>query len=99
MYKAETMGRLRAAVANGTPVIVAGVGSGLSARGAASGGADVLAHGGPFNDASSVALALERTLAEGYVTGSTAERMPIVWRSQDAEFRVGPIFIAAAEWC
>jgi predicted TIM-barrel enzyme len=37
----------------------------------------VLAHGGPFNDASSVTLALERTLAEGYVTGSTAERMPI----------------------
>jgi predicted TIM-barrel enzyme len=37
----------------------------------------VLAHGGPFNDPSSVALALERTLAEGYVTGSTGERMPV----------------------
>jgi predicted TIM-barrel enzyme len=37
----------------------------------------VLAHGGPFNDPTSVALALERTLAEGYVTGSTGERIPV----------------------
>ena len=43
MSSSETMARLRAAVANGSPLIVAGVGSGLTARGAASGGADMLA--------------------------------------------------------
>jgi predicted TIM-barrel enzyme len=37
----------------------------------------VLAHGGPFNDPTSVALALERTSAQGYVTGSTGERIPV----------------------
>jgi len=37
------MGRLRAATAMGEPVVVAGVGSGLTARGAVAGGADLLA--------------------------------------------------------
>ena len=38
MSSSETMARIRAEVASGSPVIVAGVGSGLTARGAASGG-------------------------------------------------------------
>lgn len=38
----------------------------------------VLAHGGPLNDAASVAEVLRRTRARGYVTGSTGERMPVV---------------------
>lgn len=37
-----------------------------------------LIHGGPLNDPESVALALARTGAEGYVAGSTAERVPAV---------------------
>src|SRR6516225_9544590 len=43
MSSSETMARVRAVLASGSPVIVAGVGSGLTARGAASGGADVIA--------------------------------------------------------
>ncbi len=41
-------------------------------------GALVLVHGGPLNDPESVALALERTGADGYVAGSTVERVPAV---------------------
>lgn len=37
----------------------------------------VLGHGGPLNDAASVAVALERTGMDGYVTGSTGERVPV----------------------
>jgi predicted TIM-barrel enzyme len=37
-----------------------------------------LIHGGPLNDPKSVALALARTGADGYVAGSTAERVPAV---------------------
>jgi predicted TIM-barrel enzyme len=37
-----------------------------------------LIHGGPLNDPESVALALARTGADGYVAGSTAERVPAV---------------------
>ncbi|MCC6801663.1 MAG: phosphoenolpyruvate hydrolase family protein [Anaerolineae bacterium] len=37
----------------------------------------VLGHGGSLNDAASVAVALERTGMDGYVTGSTGERVPV----------------------
>lgn len=37
----------------------------------------VLGHGGPFNDPSSVSLMLARTPLDGYVTGSTGERIPV----------------------
>ena len=37
----------------------------------------VLGHGGPLNDPASVATVLNRTGADGYVTGSTGERMPV----------------------
>lgn len=37
----------------------------------------VLAHGGPFNDPRSVAVLLASAPVDGYVTGSTAERMPV----------------------
>lgn len=38
----------------------------------------VLIHGGPLNDPESVARALERTGADGYLAGSTVERIPTV---------------------
>lgn len=37
----------------------------------------VLAHGGPLNDVNSVSYMLNQTDADGYVTGSTGERIPV----------------------
>lgn len=37
----------------------------------------ILIHGGPLNDPSSVETALQQTGADGYVTGSTGERIPV----------------------
>jgi predicted TIM-barrel enzyme len=38
----------------------------------------VLIHGGPLNAPDAVAQALERTGADGYVAGSTVERVPAI---------------------
>jgi len=37
----------------------------------------VLGHGGPFNDPPSVSMLLSRVAVDGYVTGSTGERIPV----------------------
>jgi predicted TIM-barrel enzyme len=55
----------------------------------------VLLHGGPLVDPPSVAAALEATGADGYATGSSAERNPVLASVRDAvaafrELRSGP---------
>ena len=44
----------------------------------------VLLHGGPLGDPASVAAALARTGADGYATGSSAERAPVFAAVRDA---------------
>jgi predicted TIM-barrel enzyme len=75
MNSKEVVQRLQTTVAAGAPVIVAGAGSGLIAKAAAK--VIILGHGGPRNDPASVATVLNRTGADGYVTGSTGEHMPV----------------------
>jgi predicted TIM-barrel enzyme len=53
----------------------------------------VLVHGGPLADPASVGAALAETEADGYVTGSSAERTPTLGAVRDAvaAFRVLPL--------
>jgi len=44
----------------------------------------VLLHGGPLGDPTAVAAALARTGADGYATGSSAERTPVFAAVRDA---------------
>jgi predicted TIM-barrel enzyme len=55
----------------------------------------VLLHGGPLGDPASVQAALRETRADGYVTGSSAERTPVLGAVRDAvaafrRLRTGP---------
>lgn len=58
-----------------------------------------LVHGGPFNDPEAVAVALDATGADGYVTGSTAEASPVRAAVADTirRFRAGATSSARKE--